>query len=163
MLKKSLRLALITGCLTLFVTVGIYAATDVKDIIPMDNKAYEKHTKGIVEFSHKKHAEEYAKSNPDLYKNGCGECHHDDQAKPLSALKAGDDVQSCVDCHKDTTKIPKDKKLSKEEKIKQYHKYALHENCKGCHKSFNKAKGLKKKDPKAAPTDCKTCHPKKAK
>lgn len=163
MLKKNLMLFLIGGVLTLFVTVGLHAATDVKDVIPMKNAAYEKHTKGIVDFTHKKHAEDYAKTHPELYKNGCGECHHDDKGKPLSDLKAGDDVQSCVACHKDTGKLPKGEKLAKPEKIKRFHKEALHANCRGCHKAFNKKMGYKKSDAKAAPTDCKTCHPKKKK
>lgn len=162
---KKCWLLLVTVTVTiLFVGAGLYAGTEVPDMIKLDNPAYEKHTKGIVEFSHKKHAEEYAKNNPDLYKNGCGECHHDDKAKPLADLQAGDDVQSCLECHKDTGKLPKDKKkLSKKEKIKQYHKEALHANCKGCHKLYNKKNKLKKSDPKAAPNTCKTCHPKKKK
>lgn len=148
---------------TLFVGAGLYAGTEVPDMIKMENPAYEKHTKGIVDFSHKKHSEKYATDNPELYKNGCGECHHDDKGKPLTDLKIGDDVQSCIDCHKDTGKLPKEKKLSKKEKIAQYHKEAIHANCKGCHKKYNKKKGLKKTDPEAAPNTCKSCHPKKPK
>ena len=160
MKKQHYLLAAAMSLAMVLIFGGVYAGTEVKDVIEMKNPAYEKHTKGIVMFTHKKHAEDYAAAHPDLYKNGCGECHHDDKGKPLS-LKAGDDVQSCAECHKDTGKLPKGKKMKKAEKIKQYHKFALHENCKGCHKSFNKKKGLKKKDKGAAPVDCKTCHPKK--
>ena len=137
----------------------------------MQNKAYKKHKKGIVEFSHKKHAEAYAKNHPEFYKNGCGECHHDDQNKPLSNLKTGDDVQSCIACHKKPGEMPsKKKKAMRKAKLKKaeqkkkklvYHAEAIHENCRGCHKLYNKKSKLKSKDPKAAPTTCKKCHPKK--
>ena len=80
---------------TFFIATGLYAGKDVKDVIKLEDKAYEKHTKGIVTFSHKKHMKEYAEKNPELYKNGCGECHHadkDGKAVPLKNLKEGDDV-----------------------------------------------------------------------
>lgn len=138
-----------------FAATAIHAGTTVSDVIEMNNPAYKKHTKGIVMFSHKKHAEEYGAT--------CGECHHDDKGKPLE-LKAGDDVQSCLECHKETGKISKaDKKMKKAEKVMKYHKEALHKNCKDCHKAFNKKNKLKKNNPKAAPTTCKQCHPKKKK
>ena len=132
------------------------AGTEVADVIKMENKAYAKHKKGIVEFSHKKHVEEY--------KTGCGECHHDKEGKPLENLKAGDDVQNCIVCHKkpDYLKGKAAKGISKEDQ-RAYHANALHDNCRGCHKKFNKKKGLKSKDKGAAPTTCKACHPKKPK
>ncbi len=136
----------------------VYAACP--DIIKMEDKAYKKHKKGIVEFNHKKHEEEYAKQYPDLYKNGCGECHHDKDNKPLSKLTCDDKVQTCIECHKKPGERPKGKKapkLSKKERL-AYHAEALHYNCKGCHKKFNK-----KYKPKKAPTTCSKCHPKKKK
>lgn len=150
-----LLLTVVTGIV--FLSVGLYAATTVPDIIQMQNKAYEKHKKGIATFSHKKHAEDYATQNPELYKKGCGECHHDKDGKPLS-LKAGDDVQNCIECHKKPGESPKGKdapKLSAKEK-RAYHAEAIHANCKGCHKAFNVAKNSK-----AAPVTCLKCHPKK--
>ena len=145
-------------CLALLFAVGtIYAATAVQDVIKMENKAYSEHTKGIVEFSHKKHNEEY--------KVGCGECHHDDKGKPLNDLKAGDDVKDCIECHKLPGQMPgelkkemKAKKASKKEitaKEMEYHAEALHENCISCHKDYNK-----KNKTKAAPQACTKCHPK---
>lgn len=128
---------------------GLYAGTDVQDVIKMDNKAYKKHKKGIVEFTHKKHIEEY--------KAGCGDCHHDDKGKPLTDLKAGDSVQNCIECHDKPGEKPKGKgapKLSAKEKL-GYHAEALHKNCRDCHKAFNKETKTKK-----APTTCKKCHPK---
>ena len=50
--------------------------------------------------------------------------------------------EKCITCHKIPAEAPKGKKakkkLSKKEKIKEYHAEALHANCKGCHKKFNK-------------------------
>ena len=148
-------------CLALLFAAGaIYAATSVPDVIKMDHKAYKEHTKGIVEFSHKKHHEEY--------KVGCGECHHDDKGKPLTDLKMGDDVKGCIECHKIPGQMPgalkkemKEKKASKEEiaaKELEYHAEAIHENCISCHKEYNK-----KNKTKAAPQSCTKCHPKEKK
>jgi hypothetical protein len=161
--KKHLFISVIAGIATLFIAAGIYAKA-VPDVIPLDDPAYKEHKKGIVQFEHKKHWDEYAKEYPEFYKNGCGECHHDKDNKPLSDLKDGDDVQKCIECHKIAAEAPKGKKakkkLSKKEKIKDYQAEAFHENCKVCHKKFNKKyKGQKKK----APTTCTKCHPKKKK
>ena len=171
-MRKPLKLLMVVvGMAALFAATVIYAATEVPDVIRLENKAYKKHKYGIVEFNHKKHGEEYAEKNPDFYKNKCGECHHDDENKPLSNMKAGDDVKNCLECHKILGVMPsKEKKalrkakLSKEErakKIREYHAEAIHDNCTECHKLYNKKNKLKSKDPKAAPTACKTCHPKK--
>ena len=51
------------------------------------------------------------------------------------------------------------KGMKKAEKIKEYHKDALHANCKGCHKKMiDKNSEFGKKISK-----CTGCHPKKAK
>lgn len=124
------------------------------DVIKMENKAYTEHKKGIVEFSHKKHAEDYG--------TGCGECHHDENNKPLDNLKAGDDVQNCIECHKIPAEKPKGKdapELTRSQEL-EYHAEAIHDNCRGCHKKYNKEKGLKSKDPGYAPTSGMQCHPK---
>jgi hypothetical protein len=128
-------------------------------IIIMNNKAYAKHTKGIQTFTHMKHAKEYVEKHPELYTNGCGACHHDKDNKPLRNLKEGDDVQNCIECHKKTgyIKAKEAKGLTKEQK-REYHANAIHDNCKGCHKEFNKKMNLKAKDEGAAPVTCKTCH-----
>ncbi|MBW2179272.1 MAG: cytochrome c3 family protein [Deltaproteobacteria bacterium] len=138
------------GILFLLVSAGIFAGNAVPDVVEMNNKAYAKHAKGIVKFSHKKHSTDY--------KAGCGECHHDANSKPLNNLKAGDNVQNCIECHKKPGGRPKGKdapKLSKKERL-AYHAEALHYNCKDCHKKFNKANKTKK-----APQTCSKCHPKK--
>jgi len=166
MRKKSLLLIVsIVGIAGLFLSAGIYAGAEVPDVIKMENKAYKKHKKAIVMFSHKKHQEDYAKKHPELYKAGCGECHHDEDNKPLADLKAGDPVQSCIECHKKPSERPKGKgapKLKKKGRL-AYHAEAIHYNCKGCHKKYNKKNKLKSKDKGAAPTTCKKCHPKKKK
>lgn len=156
-MKPLLLQAGLAGVAILFLAVGTHAASDVPDVIKMDSPEYEKHKKGIVEFAHKTHSEEYAKKAPDLYKNGCGECHHDADNKPLANLKAGDDVQRCIECHKKPGEKPKGKgkpKLTKSQEL-EYHAEALHDNCRVCHKKYNKANKTK-----AAPTTCTKCHPK---
>ena len=158
-MNKTLLVLVIVVSAALFTAGGIIAKT-VPDIIRLEDPAYEKHKKGVVEFTHEKHQDEYAKKYPEFYKNGCGECHHDKDAKPLSNLKEGDDVQKCIECHKIAAEAPKGKKakkkLSKKEKIKDYHAEALHANCRGCHRKYNK----KYKPAKKAPTTCVKCHPK---
>jgi cytochrome c553 len=132
----------------LFLSSSVFAAA--ADVIKMQSKGYEKHEKGAVNFSHKKHAEEY--------KATCGDCHHDAKGKPLANLKATDKVQSCIECHKKPGEKPKGKdapKLSKKEEL-DFHAEALHQNCIGCHKTFNT-----KNNSKAAPTTCVKCHEKK--
>jgi hypothetical protein len=148
MKNKRLLVTAIIGIATLFLAAALYAGTTAPDVIKMENK-YE-HSKGIVEFSHKKHVTEY--------KNGCGDCHHDENGKPRTALKEGDEVKKCIECHNQPGEKPKGKgapKLSKKEEL-QYHAEAMHENCRGCHQEYNK-----KNKTKAAPTTCTKCHPKK--
>jgi len=118
------------------------------EVIKMENAAYE-HKKPIVVFTHLKHVEEY--------KAVCGDCHHDDEAQPLADLKIGDEVLGCIECHDQPGEKPKGKgapKLSKSEEL-AYHAEALHENCKSCHKEYNK-----KNKTKAAPATCGQCHAK---
>jgi len=151
MTRKMLTLMLIAGVAVLFSSAGIFAGTEVEDTITMETKEYAKHRKGLVEFTHKKHAEDYGIES-------CGTCHHDADGNPLSDLKMGDDVQRCVECHKGTEK-KRGEKISKKEKIMKYHEEALHANCKGCHKDWNKEKGFGRRDKDAAPTSCSECHP----
>ena len=146
----------LVGIAVVFMARAIQAGTQVDDVIKMQNPAYSEHTKGIVEFSHKKHATEYGAK--------CGDCHHDDKGQPLD-IQEGADVQGCIECHKIPGEVPKDvkkewktKKLKKDETNKlarEYHAEAIHDNCIGCHKKWNK-----ENKSKAAPTSCTKCHPK---
>jgi len=160
MIKKHLLVVMICGIAILIAAAGIYAKA-APDVIKLQDPAYKEHKKGVVDFSHKKHQDDYAKKYSEYYKNGCGECHDDKEVKPLSKLKEGDDVQRCIECHKTPGEAPKGKKakkkLSKKEKIKEYHAEALHANCRDCHKKYNK----KYKPENKAPTTCTNCHPKK--
>ena len=162
-MNKKLLFLVVISCVALFVAAGIYAKT-VPDVIPLQDPAYKEHKKGVVQFTHGKHQKDYAKEYPELYKRGCGECHHDKDNKPLSDLKEGDAVQKCIECHKIAAEAPKGKKAKKKlSKVKkadkkkmemEYHAEALHDNCRGCHRAFNK-----KYKPKKAPTTCAKCHP----
>ena len=146
----------LVGIAVVFMAGAIQAGTQVDDVIKMQNPAYSEHTKGIVEFSHKKHATEYGAK--------CGDCHHDDKGQPLD-IQEGADVQGCIECHKIPGEVPKElkkewkeKKLKKEETNKlslAYHAEAVHDNCISCHKKWNK-----ENKSKAAPTSCSKCHPK---
>ena len=149
--KKLLTMFLAAGIAVIFVATGLYAGTDVPDTITMDYNQYKKRTKQppkskIIEFTHKKHNEEY--------KISCGECHHDKDAKPLD-LKIGDPVQKCVECH---TKLEKEKKKKGEKEDILVLENAMHGNCIDCHKDVN----IKAGDPKGkkgpAPTSCTKCH-----
>ena len=167
-MNKKLLVLVIVVSAALFAAGGIFAKT-VPEMIKLEDPAYKKHKKGVVDFTHGKHQTEYAKKYPEFYQKGCGECHHDEDNKPLSNLKEGDDVQKCIECHKIPSEVPK--KLKKEwkankvkkadqKKIKlEYHAEALHYNCRGCHRDYNK----KYKPAKKAPTTCTKCHPKKKK
>ena len=158
MIKKHFMTTVIIGVAILFVSAAIYAKS-VPDVIPLKDPTYKKHKKGVVQFEHKKHWDDYSETYPEFYPSKCGECHHDEEGKPLTELKDGDDVQRCIECHKTPGEAPKGKKakkkLSKKEKIQENQAEALHSNCKGCHKKFNK-----KYKPKKAPTTCTKCHPK---
>jgi hypothetical protein len=154
MRKKSLLTVAFVGVMVEFFAAGIYAGNKAPDVIKLKDKEYKKYTKGIVEFSHKKHTEEYAKKYPEGYKDGCGTCHHvekDGKHVPRKDLKEGDDVERCIECHSKPGKKTKDAKNKLE-----FHAEAMHENCIGCHRDYDKAN--KTKD---APTSCSKCHPKK--
>lgn len=167
MRKRGLLIAAIIALASLVAAAGIYAAC--QDVIKLEDKIYKKHKKGIIAFHHKNHMEVYAKKFPDIYKNGCGECHHDKDNKPLSQLTCDDKVQKCSECHKKPGEMPKaekrklrKEKLSKKEmqvKLLAYHAEAYHLNCRGCHKAYNKQYKPDKKN--KAPTSCTKCHPKK--
>jgi uncharacterized CHY-type Zn-finger protein len=144
-MNKKLLVLVIVGCAALFVAAGIYAKT-IPDVIELNDPAYKVHKKGVVHFEHGKHQKEYVEKYPEFYKNGCGDCHHDKDNKPLSDLKEGDEVKKCIECHKIAAEMPKKEK-------------PLHENCRVCHKGYNK----KYKPKKKAPTTCTKCHPKKKK
>jgi len=148
MSKKFVTMLTIALSALLFLTVGSLTATDIPDTITMESKVYKKHTKGLVTFSHKKHAD-----NKDI---NCDACHHV-YTDGKNTWKEGDPVKKCGECHKDTGKPPKD--MDKAEKIKKYHKEAIHENCKGCHKDMIDKNSKIGKELKK----CTGCHPKKGK
>ena len=151
MKRQSLALLVVaTLALVLMAAAGIYAATvPVPAEIKME--APYKHTKGIVVFAHEEHISKY--------KIGCGECHHNDKGEPLNNLKPGDPVKKCFDCHNKPGELKgkKAKGLSEKEKL-AYEANAMHANCIGCHKKYDKEHKTK-----AAPTTCTKCHPKKKK
>lgn len=153
---KLIVFAVLTGICLLFFTAAINAEEeapcaegDASDVIEMKNtEAFAQHRMGIVMFNHKKHHD----AEPDGYGVGCGECHHDDSGTPLNDLKAGDNVQGCLECHDKTEKPKRTPDMTPEDFAElqlEYYYGAIHENCMGCHKE----KG-------AGPVKCTECHPK---
>ena len=128
--------------------LGLSGAADQKvpDNITLKSTLWKEHTKSAVEFSHKKHSEEYGAK--------CVDCHHV-YKDGKNVWKEGDKVQKCQECHNEPT-VTGEKKLP-EDQQKLNLKLAFHGNCVDCHKE------LKKKD-KAKygkiPTTCLNCHPK---
>lgn len=140
-------LTLIVAMTALIAASALYAGNTFEDVIKLEEKSYP-HTKGIVEFSHAKHVDEY--------KAACGECHHDENGKARTDLKKGDAVEKCIECHKKPGEIKgKDAKGLDAKQKREYHVNALHDNCRDCHKAHNK-----KNKTKAAPVTCTGCHPK---
>jgi hypothetical protein len=146
--KRLITLLLAAGIAVIFVATGLQAGTTVEDTLKMETDGYKKRKKGapkykLVEFTHKKHAEDY--------EIGCGDCHHDDKGEPLANLKMGDDVQKCSECHNVFEKTKENRKDI------MVHENALHGNCIDCHKAVNKEEtGNARKGP--APASCGKCH-----
>ncbi len=149
--KRLVTLFLAAGIAVIFAATGLQAGTEIKDTFKMETKGYDKRKKcppkfELVEFTHKKHAEDY--------KINCGDCHHDKDHKPLKDLKMGDSVQKCSECH---NKFVKDKNNKKDIMV---HENAMHANCVGCHKEVNIKAGDPKGNKGPAPTSCGKCHKK---
>lgn len=124
--------------------VGI-AADKGPDTIKPTASIWPNPTKTNVEFTHKKHVEDY--------KIACTQCHHvykDGQ----NTWKEGDPVQKCDACHTEAT-VEGEKKLTPEQQ-KLNLKLAFHNNCIPCHQKEKKDKPDTK-----APVTCAQCHPAK--
>jgi len=147
MRKQPVVNSFILALAAVFIASFAVVAADAPDTITLNSALWPEHTKGLVEFSHKKHAEDYEVA--------CTECHHKYEGGN-NVWKEGDAVQKCEECHTEPT-IKGEKKLP-EDQQKLNLKLAFHNNCVSCHKA------LKKEDKKTkAPTTCAKCHPKKKK
>jgi predicted aldo/keto reductase-like oxidoreductase len=117
-----------------FLTAGMPTAADVAEVIVIDNKGYDQDRRGPVNFSHKKHAEDY--------KVACDECHHEFE-NGKNVWKEGDPVKQCIECHD-----PIEKKGNAEKLQTAFHKIA------------RDATGMKDKE--APFKRCTDCHEKKS-
>jgi hypothetical protein len=125
-------------------------------VIKMANPAYSTHTRPIVSFFHERHYLQFTVS--------CGQCHHDEQGRPLNDLKEGDSVGNCIACHSIPGEMPRDQKtalqnLPEAERLKKelaFHAEAIHKLCTDCHRAWNREKGKATRD--GAPTTCAQCH-----
>ena len=152
MARKSVlaRMGLSVMALMLLTAAALYAAGAPAEI---KMQAPYEHKKAIVVFTHQKHTLDY--------KIACGECHHDDKGQPLTNLKESDPVKKCFDCHNKPGELKgKEAKGLPDKELRAYHANAVHDNCVGCHKKYNKEN---KDKGQSAPQKCEECHPKKAK
>lgn len=155
--------AICAGCTAWLWAANLFGGTAVSDVIKMENQAYEKHKKAIVQFKHKAHAEKFDGKYPEIFENGCGECHHTDEGEPRKDLEMSDDVDNCIECHDKPGQMPKKLKrelrgegLSREERRvreREYHAEALHDKCRGCHR-----RARKQADTRKPPITCSKCH-----
>lgn len=143
------RYGMAVGVVIVSLTFAVLAFAAVSDVIVLQSKGYSEHTRKLVEFTHKKHVDDY--------KIACGDCHHDNKGKPLNNIKLDSKVEKCSDCHSIPGERPRGKEapqLSRTERL-EYHAEAMHFNCRDCHRDHNKAQSTK-----AAPTACNDCHTK---
>jgi len=72
--------------------------------------------------------------------------------------KEGDEVQNCIECHQEPASMrgKEARAMTRDQKL-EYHANAIHYNCKGCHKLYNKKMNLRSKDEGVAPRTCKQC------
>lgn len=124
------------------VTLLAYAA-DAPDVITLKPALWANLTKTPVQFTHKKHAEEY--------KVACADCHHV-YKDGKNVWKQGDAVDKCEKCHTEPT-VQGEKKLPPD-KQKLNLKLAYHNNCVSCHQKLKKEKPDSK-----IPVTCAQCHP----
>lgn len=114
---------------------------EVKDSFIIKSDLFTEDTKKNIEFSHKKHNEEYSVA--------CKDCHHIFE-DGKNVWEEGQEVKKCQACHTVVKPIaecsPAEKKLHLQKSI--------HDNCKGCHMV------LKKEKKPAGPIKCLECHPK---
>ncbi len=123
--------------------VVVVAADKAPEMIILKSKLWPNPTKANLEFSHKKHNEEY--------KIACNQCHHVYQ-DGKNVWKEGDPVKLCDACHTEPT-IEGEKKLAPDQQ-KLNLKLAFHNECLGCHQKLKKEKPDTK-----APVVCAGCHP----
>jgi len=118
-----------------FLTVGMPTAADVAEVVVINNKGYDQDRRGPVNFSHKKHADDY--------KVACNECHHEFE-NGKNVWKEGDPSKQCIECHDPIEKKGNAQKLQT----------AFHDNCQGCHREL---------EGKEAPFKrCTDCHERKS-
>lgn len=133
--KGRVLLGLILGVAVLAAFTLAYAATKApdKDITIESKDVFKTPKKAPVTFSHAKHKEA-----------PCTACHHEIK-DGQNVWKEGQEVKKCGVCHQ----------LEAKDKVVGLEK-AYHGKCQGCHKKLKK-----EKKPKAGPTACNKCHPKK--
>ncbi len=144
-MKKGILLLTVICALAMTLPVlPTLAGQAVPDKVEMNSSVYETHRKPIVTFTHKKHADDYGIA--------CSDCHHVfEQGK--NTWQQGDPVDGCDVCHSKDKPSPEERRsMSDAEKMKHFHYEAIHENCKGCHKT------RKMEGKPTGPISCSKCH-----
>ncbi|MBN2031837.1 MAG: cytochrome c3 family protein [Deltaproteobacteria bacterium] len=135
MKKNPFALFTLIFCGLVFLMVGVLIAASIPESIVISNKGYDQDRRGPVNFTHRKHSEEY--------KVACTECHHEYQ-EDKNVWKDTDPVRKCVECHDPVGKKGNVDRLQN----------AFHNNCHGCHKEM--------KGKEAPYRKCTDCHEKKS-
>jgi hypothetical protein len=141
--KKVVTIGILVAVAVLMASMVVLAQQKTPDDIAIKAGLWATPTKAPVQFTHKKHAEEY--------KIACAECHHV-YKDGKNVWKDSDPVDKCEKCHTEPT-IEGEKKLSPEQQ-KLNLKLAFHNNCQTCHQKLKKDKPDTK-----APVTCAGCHP----
>lgn len=135
---------IVAALLVLVAAFAVVAADqNVADMVTIKAALWPTPTKAPVEFSHKKHNEEY--------KIECAHCHHKFEGGK-NVWKQGDAVQKCDACHTEPTIQGENKLPPDQQKLNL--KLAFHKDCQGCHQKLKKDKPDTK-----APVTCTGCHP----
>ena len=136
-MKNPNRTKYITAAV-LFSIFSVMGAFSQEEVETVEDSAFEKLMRPVAGFMHDEH-------NETAEIDECFVCHHMYEDEKLVEDESSEEME-CSECH--TIEGGNPFPL-----IKVYH-----QNCKGCHKKYNK-----KNKTKAAPTTCSKCHPEKKK
>lgn len=133
---------LLTVCFVGATALIVTADVPEEDVLVLDSPLYQEHTWPVVSFNHTMHFDDLGYD--------CTECHH--------LYKGGENVwdedqgvKKCQECHNEPT-VKNERRLPIP-KQKLNLKLAFHDNCKGCHRTYNH-----ENDTDSAPIRCQDCH-----
>ena len=103
---------------------------------------------GSVKFKHSKHVEDYGAV--------CGDCHHDSDFEPIESHDP-DETYACSECHEEEGLVRGTiaENDASDDDLLAHRANALHVQCIGCHKRYNKLNQVIR-----MPESCIACHAK---